>query len=289
LCRLLLVCPRSQALHKAALNQHIHVLHFLINNGCDPNIRSVWAEFSALHFAAQGGNLAVVAALWQLGCALDLPTHPTRSRHENGWTALHFACDRGHLDIVQFLVEHGARVDLPSAAGETACSIAAEHGHTAIVRYLVCNGAAVDARRRGLSLVQWALYRAEADQVAYLMSFGAAPALDDTRVLWLPADAPPIFGQWNFEDHDEEVAAREAMERVERREAAAAAARDRVLAAVKTKVTAEFSSAGFETQQQAGAALAAAISSAVATAGAIYDDPEAVRALRARLALLHYT
>jgi len=144
------------------------------------------------------------------------------------------------------------------------------------VRYLVCNGAAVDAKRRGLSLVQWTLYRAQADQVSYLMSFGAAPELD-TRVLWFAPDEPPAFGQWDFEDHDEEVAAREAMERVERRQAASDAARAKVLDGVRHRVAAEFNASAFESPEQAQAALTAAVAAAVQTASAIYDDPEAVR------------
>ncbi len=158
--------------------------------GADPNAVSTWAEFTALHFAAQGGNVQVIHTLVQSGCALDKATHPSRCHNENGWTPLHLACDRGHFDAVRYLVEHGAQIDIPSAAGETACALAAECGHKDIVRYLVAHGADVHAKRRGLSLVQWALYRADAELVKVLVSYGAVPDLD-TRVLWFAEDKPP--------------------------------------------------------------------------------------------------
>lgn len=208
----------GKALHKAISHGHVAAVRALIELGADPNARSIWAEFTALHFAVKGGNLEVVKAMIELGCDVNQATHPYRCRDENGWTALHFACDLGAEKIVHLLVSKGANVDVLNANGETACALAAEHGHSSIVRYLIGERAHVNASRRGLTLVQWAIYRGDFELVSYLVSMGANPDMS-VRVLWFPEDRPPVFGEWNFEDQDEEEAKRADERRAALREA----------------------------------------------------------------------
>jgi hypothetical protein len=85
---------------------------------------------------------------------------------------------------VEFLVETGkATVDLPAANGETALALAAEHGQFEEVKYLVSAGADLHAMRRGLNVVQWCIYRANADTVQFLVSYGAKPDLT-VKCIW---------------------------------------------------------------------------------------------------------
>lgn len=72
----------------------------------------------ALHFGAESGSVPVVTKLLNLGAHIDQVTHPSRCRHQNGWSALHFAADKGNLEVVKLLISRGASIDILTAAGE---------------------------------------------------------------------------------------------------------------------------------------------------------------------------
>lgn len=73
--------------------------------------------------------------------------------------------------------------------------MAAEHGHSEIVQYLVNAGASVKAVRRGLTLVQWAIYRADIKLIIFLIKYCANPDLS-IRTKWFSMDTLPSFGEW---------------------------------------------------------------------------------------------
>ncbi len=360
---------REREIDEQVRNQ-VEVVRKLVHAGANPNARSVWAEFTALHFACAGGNYGIVEALVELGCDINQTTHESRCRSENGWTPLHFACDRGHLSIVQYLVRMGAAVDVPSASGDvssfisylwrdfnhrvgvvnvssasrddgassclpylvipsciahslshvdfpslspshaivlspllsplfpvfpslswqTACSLAAEHGHADIVKFLIWSGARIDAKRRGLSLVQWAIYRADCEMIDFLVSYGAEVDLD-TKVLWFPEDKPPVFGQWNFEDQDEEVVKLDKLSKIQRRQAAEQEMKNCIERAARQRVLDNFNGDVYEDAAQAEKALESAMTIAVTAALAQTEELEAKKeqdaaAVQAKVAAL---
>ena len=104
----------------------------------------------------------------------------------NGWAALHFAADADRSDLVEALLTHGAAdVDARTAQGDTALAIAAERGHADVVRVFLAHRADIHATRRGLSVVEWCLYRAEPDLVHYCVARGARADLG-SRASWFP-------------------------------------------------------------------------------------------------------
>ena len=87
------------------------------------------------------------------------------------------AFDPGHLHVVRYLVNRAkATLDIPAAV-DTPLSLAAKHGRWSVVQFLVTAGANIEAVRRGLSVVQWAVYRAHPETVQFLISYGAKPNL----------------------------------------------------------------------------------------------------------------
>jgi ankyrin repeat protein len=94
-------------LHMAAYSGRLEVVTTLIARGAKLNPRDGWG-FSALHYAVQGGNAAVVQLL------LDKGVH--RTKPDNPWaresvTPLHLAARRGRLDLAELLIVRGARVN----------------------------------------------------------------------------------------------------------------------------------------------------------------------------------
>jgi len=90
-------------------------------------------NWTALHYAARKGHVAVVHALL---------THSpeTRkmlnidSRTRNDWTPLMLAADRGHLLVVQLLLKLGANPRLVTQDGKTAFDLASENNHTEVAK-----------------------------------------------------------------------------------------------------------------------------------------------------------
>ena len=102
----------------------------------------------------------------------------------NGWQALHFAADSGDVSLVAALLQSGAEVDGRTSQQDTALTIAAERGHVEVVQALVSAGASLTVRRRGLTAVEWSVYRGQAELVEWLVAHGARAQLD-VRVSWL--------------------------------------------------------------------------------------------------------
>lgn len=194
----------GKSLQFAAANGKLSAVKVLCERGADINCPSTFTEWTALHFAAKNGHLDVVDYLVKQGAIVGIKTNEEHNGTFNGWSPLHFAADEGHLDICQFLVEVGKCViDLPNSNMETALALAAEHGRFDIVRYLVTAGANIHATRRGLNVVQWAIYRCNPDTVQFLVSYGAKADMG-VKVLWFPTDmslrevisaelSPPLF------------------------------------------------------------------------------------------------
>ncbi|MCJ1296950.1 hypothetical protein MMC34_008519 [Xylographa carneopallida] len=96
----------------------------------------------------------------------------------NGWQALHFAADCGDVCLVAALLHSGAEVDGRTSQLDTALTIAAERGHVSVVQALVQAGADLSVRRRGLCAVEWSVYRGQYALVEWLVAHGARARLD---------------------------------------------------------------------------------------------------------------
>ena len=92
------------------------------------------AGYTALHYAAQQGDIAIVQQL------LDVRANMHRA-NARGLTALHLAAASGHLIVLQLLVGRGAQVNAVGGAGCTALHIACKEGHLPAVKLLLSCGA----------------------------------------------------------------------------------------------------------------------------------------------------
>ncbi len=84
-------------------------------------------------YEAKAGTLKIAEYLLQSGADPKL-VHP-----EIGYTALHFAANTGNLDIVKLLLKKGVSLDARTARDETAIQLACASGHLNVVRWLMAN------------------------------------------------------------------------------------------------------------------------------------------------------
>ena len=87
------------ALHYAAITGHIALVELLISHKADVNSRSR-TEATPLLLASQEGHLASVLTLLQAGADPLLPKH-------NGQLPIHKAADHNHHKVVRILIEEG--------------------------------------------------------------------------------------------------------------------------------------------------------------------------------------
>jgi serine/threonine protein kinase len=88
-------------------------------------------NWTALHFAARKGHLAVCQSL-----VAALRLENINAFTKTGWTPLMMAAEKGHLDVVKLLVRRGAEVELVNKANKTAADLAGAVGMKQTVDYL---------------------------------------------------------------------------------------------------------------------------------------------------------
>ena len=127
-------------LHAAARSGHTNICGLLLAHCSDVNEIDPDTKYTALHYAAVGGHVAVVEALLSWGAAVDQQNH-------GGSTPLHLACQEGHLPCVLALLKAGASVTLPRQGGSIAIHIAAQNNNVEVVSILLEHGCHPDMVR----------------------------------------------------------------------------------------------------------------------------------------------
>lgn len=120
------------ALHHAALNNHIDIVHLLLNHDASPNLPDSRGS-SPLHLAAWAGHYEIVKMLL---------TNPYRPANPNlatvdKETPLHCAAQHGHTECLTILLIHGADPNVPNNKGETPLDLAAQYGRLQVVQLLI--------------------------------------------------------------------------------------------------------------------------------------------------------
>ena len=125
------------ALHLAAQAGNLEIAELLLAGGAKVEAQTRIGGYTALHVASQGAHGAVVSVLLAAGANAGAVTTTT------GVTPLHLAAKAmDGEDAVKALLEHGAPVNAQeSSAGQTALMFAASHGRTASVRELLSHRA----------------------------------------------------------------------------------------------------------------------------------------------------
>lgn len=121
------------ALHYAAENGDTAVVECLIEHGADIKAQDYVLSRSAIHFAAENGNLECIKYLAEKGADLQ-------DRDSYGATALHYAAKSNHLDVVKYLVGKKMDYTAKDRRGWSAMHYAASGGSIDVVRYLLAKG-----------------------------------------------------------------------------------------------------------------------------------------------------
>ncbi|XP_063241973.1 receptor-interacting serine/threonine-protein kinase 4-like [Bacillus rossius redtenbacheri] len=145
----------------------------LVSGSRGPNITEADGD-TILHGAAEGGCMALVTRLLDLGADLN-------ARDNGGATPLVVAARYGRLEVVRLLSERGADLDCADGHGSTGLHVAAEGGHLGVVRYLVEAGADLAAHdENGGTALDRARSRGRLKVLQYLMSRAAQASSEHT-------------------------------------------------------------------------------------------------------------
>jgi len=136
-------------LHKAAYNNRLDIVEYLLAQGADINAVSRSGS-TPLHGAASYGHTEIARYLITKGAIVDKP-------NAGGFTPLLGASASGRGDIVRLLVEKGANINTVMQDGRTALVMAVWNSDTALTRFLLDKGAKADIRTNtGVSLPYFA-------------------------------------------------------------------------------------------------------------------------------------
>ena len=112
-------------LHLAAFFGRLELVKLLLDAGASMLTISNNNESNLpINAAAAGRRNDVVRLLVERGCP------PDARASDQGYTALHLAANNGNVELVEFLLRSGADRSLKTGSGETAIDLAVKQGHT---------------------------------------------------------------------------------------------------------------------------------------------------------------
>ena len=124
----------------AARSGDLDEVRLLLRGGADVNAAQ-GDGMSALHWAAERGDMALMEVLLYAGAELEAST---RIGH---YRPLHIAARNGNVEVVIRLIEAGADINsVTDPSGSTPLHLAALSGNGSVVRELVNAGADIDSR-----------------------------------------------------------------------------------------------------------------------------------------------
>jgi uncharacterized protein len=111
-------------LHLAAFFGRLELVKMLLDSGAPMLAVSNNNESNLpINAAAAGRRNDVVRLLVERGCP------PDARASDQGYTALHLAANNGNVDLVEYLLRSGADRSLRTGAGQTAQDLAVQQGH----------------------------------------------------------------------------------------------------------------------------------------------------------------
>ena len=125
-------------IHEASKNGNLKLVKYLVEYGCDKELRSR-STFTPLIWASRYGKLEVVKYLIFLGADIEAKTN-------DGRTPLISACYNGHIEVVKYLISIGADKEAKNNDGYTPLIQASINSYLDVVKYLISVGANKDAK-----------------------------------------------------------------------------------------------------------------------------------------------
>ena len=131
------------ALHLAACNGRLEIMHLLLEHNADIHARNDRGEV-ALHIAVchfrNNSQINILQLLLDHGADVNArdnegstPLHHSSSRRPSGSDIFSY---KGSVEGTRFLLEHGASMKAENNKGETAFQVALEEGHREMVEFL---------------------------------------------------------------------------------------------------------------------------------------------------------
>ena len=170
--------PAATPVADAARSGDLAALRSLLARGEDANAAH-GDGMSALHWAADRGDVAMAEALIHAGATVDTVTRI------GFYTPLHVAGTAGHAGMVELLLQAGAdAMASTSTGGVTPLHLAAASGSVASITALLDHGARVDAQEKawGQTPLIFAAARDRVDAIRALLSRGADPDITSKTV-----------------------------------------------------------------------------------------------------------
>lgn len=167
----------------AAMRGDLAAVRAAITRGEDVNAAH-GDGMTALHWAAERGNLAMVDVL------VKAKAKVTGTTRLGGYTALHIAARGGFGEIVDALLKAGADPNAMTQTGVTALHLAAQSGTTTGIAALLDKGADPNVREREWQMTPlvFAADMNRAEAITLLIKRGANPALK-TRMVNIQEEA----------------------------------------------------------------------------------------------------
>ncbi len=197
--------PGHTPLILAARCSRPEAVALLLSANADPHIRSE-QDWTALHAAAVGGNLAVVENLLSMNVDHSVMSYGRHFDEELGWyffnTPMHAAAANGKPVIVECLLKHGASPLECWIDKRTPIFYAAAYGHSEVIRVLCEHGVNPNSReeRRQYSFfidytpLHYAASNGHVDAVKTLLDMGAEPRIVDSHSKQTAAQAAKAAG-----------------------------------------------------------------------------------------------
>lgn len=133
--------------------------------------------YTATHWAAKSGNVAILQTLHINGAKLNIP-----STSEHSMMPLHWAASDGKLGTIKYLLDNNVSVNVQDGNGCTPVVIAAQHDQHNCCVFFLKNGADMNLRdSNGDTALHWAAYKGFSELVGLLSHTcpGAVDADDD--------------------------------------------------------------------------------------------------------------
>ncbi len=168
------------ALHWAAERADAALVRILLEAGAAVDAVTRIGDYTPLHLAAKAGSADAVEALLEAGGDPHVVTET------GAVTAVHFAAGAGSADAIASLAGRGAEVDArESERGQTPLMFAAANGRVDAVRALLTLGADVELRTRVVDIVDLAAVDREAGEARDEVLEGFRAQAEDPRS-WRP-------------------------------------------------------------------------------------------------------
>ncbi|AIL65872.2 Ankyrin repeat protein [Rickettsiales bacterium Ac37b] len=163
------------AMHFAAQGGQNVTIEFLVSKGLKLDDKTN-AGATAMHLAAHGGHNHTIEFLEKKGLKLDDKTN-------HGSTTMHFAAQGGHNNTIEFLVSKGLKLDDKTNDGSTAMHYAAHGGHNHTIEFLEKKGLNIEEKENyGNTPLSLAIQLKQVHTVQFLQAKIAARQLSTSAI-----------------------------------------------------------------------------------------------------------